>query len=118
MFRTGFDLQDTWAWFDIGPFGSSGHAHPDKLHLSLRAFGQPFLVDTGRFAYEGQLAKFRPYLDHSRAHNVILLDDASQITKPAIATQPVTTFVNFNDSNKDPAAFGSITFERLSGQVR
>jgi len=40
----------TWSWFDVGPFGSSGHAHRDKLHISMRAFGAHLLVDSGRFS--------------------------------------------------------------------
>ena len=40
-----------WAWFDVGPFGSSGHGHYDRLHLSVRSGGQSLLTDSGRFAY-------------------------------------------------------------------
>lgn len=40
-----------WAWFDVGPFGSSGHGHYDRLHLSIRSGGQSLLTDSGRFAY-------------------------------------------------------------------
>jgi hypothetical protein len=43
-----------WAWFDVGPFGSSGHGHYDRLHLSVRSGGQPLLTDSGRFAYVRQ----------------------------------------------------------------
>jgi hypothetical protein len=40
-----------WAWFDVGPFGSSGHGHYDRLHLSIRSGSQSLLTDSGRFAY-------------------------------------------------------------------
>ena len=43
-----------WAFFDVGPYGSSGHAHRDKLHLNIRAFGNQLLTDSGRFAYNGK----------------------------------------------------------------
>jgi hypothetical protein len=41
--------EQLWAWFDVGPFGSSCHSHRDKLHLSVRAHGEHLLVDSGRF---------------------------------------------------------------------
>ena len=31
VMRSGYDANATWIWFDNGPYGSSGHAHRDKL---------------------------------------------------------------------------------------
>jgi hypothetical protein len=45
-----------WAWFDVGPFGSSGHGHYDRLHLSIRSGSQSLLTDSGRFAYVSRTA--------------------------------------------------------------
>ena len=43
-----------WAWMNVGPgAAASGHAHEDKLSLCLNAFGRFFLIDSGRFNYNG-----------------------------------------------------------------
>jgi len=39
VFKSGYDDAATWAWFAVGPYGSSGHAHRAKLALALRAHG-------------------------------------------------------------------------------
>lgn len=77
--RSGWDEDAHWSFFDVGPWGTS-HQHSDKLHLSVAAGGRDLLVDTGRFAYSGDLAeRFRgPYATHSRGHNVVLVDGAGQ----------------------------------------
>jgi hypothetical protein len=80
-----------WGFFDVGPYGHGGHGHPDKLHLSVYAFGRHLLVDTGRFAYQGDLAeKFRArYMWHSRSHNVALIDGRSQGKGQQMAQSPI-----------------------------
>ena len=50
--RSAYDAGATWAWFDVGPYGSSGHAHRDKLTLNVHARGAMLLIDSGRFAYQ------------------------------------------------------------------
>ena len=71
--------QSHWTWFDVGPFGSSGHGHYDRLHLSIRSAQTPLLVDSGRFAYDGELAPYREeYGVKTPGHNVILLDGCGQ----------------------------------------
>ena len=76
--RSGYDADAQWSFFDIGPWGS-GHQHNDKLHISIAAYGRDFLVDAGRFAYNGEVAnKFRGYAKGSQGHNVILIDGAGQ----------------------------------------
>ena len=63
VMKSGLGRNDTWAFFDVGPYGSSGHAHRDKLTFNLRAFGSMLLVDSGRFAYNGNSFShsLRPY---------------------------------------------------------
>lgn len=79
-----------WAFFDIGPWGT-GHQHNDKLHLSVFANGHDFLVDSGRFAYDGELAeKFREYALNSASHNVILIDGQGQAPGPRLAVEPLS----------------------------
>ena len=78
IMRQNFTPQSQWAFFDVGPWGS-GHQHNDKLHLSVSAFGQDFLVDAGRFAYQGAIAdKFRSYARSTSGHNAILIDGKGQ----------------------------------------
>ncbi|MBM1104528.1 alginate lyase family protein [Aurantibacter crassamenti] len=87
--RSGFDADAQWSFFDIGPWGS-GHQHNDKLHLSISAYGRDLLVDSGRFAYTGEVAeKFRPYAKGSAGHNLILIDGKGQQPGPKLAEKPV-----------------------------
>ncbi|MFP4176247.1 MAG: heparinase II/III family protein [Candidatus Brocadiia bacterium] len=89
--RSGWDEDAQWSFFDVGPYGTGGHGHPDKLHLSVMARGQHLLVDTGKFAYQGEIAdKFhKPYVKHSRSQNVILIDGNSQDTGPKEVQSPI-----------------------------
>ncbi|SEJ69216.1 Heparinase II/III-like protein [Cyclobacterium xiamenense] len=110
--RSGFDSLAHWSFFDMGPWGS-GHQHNDKLHLSVSAFGQDFLVDAGRFAYTGALAeKFRPYARGSQGHNVLLLDGKGQGSGPTHASSPLDRqFVEITERYD----FGSQSFDRFEG---
>ena len=90
--RSGFETAATWAFFDVGPYGSSGHAHRDKLHLNLHAKGAMLLVDSGRFAYAGtDLSNIlhTQYGPFAFAHNTLTLDGADQQPTPAVAAAPV-----------------------------
>jgi hypothetical protein len=87
--RSGFYQDAHWSFFDMGPWGS-GHQHNDKLHLSVSAYGKDFLVDSGRFAYTGEVAdKFRPYAKSSAAHNLLLIDGKGQLKGPTLADKPL-----------------------------
>ena len=110
--RSGYDANAHWSFFDIGPWGS-GHQHNDKMHISISAFGKDLLVDAGRFAYTGEVAKkFRRYAKGSQGHNVILIDGNGQASGPKLASEPLSdkyykitpefdyawnSFENFND---------------------
>jgi len=87
--RSGYDADAHWSFFDMGPWGS-GHQHNDKLHISLSAYGRDLLVDAGRFAYKGEVAKkFRPYAKGSQGHNVVLIDGKGQNPGPKLTEAPV-----------------------------
>lgn len=87
--RSGFDAGAHWSFFDIGPWGS-GHQHNDKLHVSISAFGRDLLVDAGRFAYTGEVArKFRRYATGSQGHNVLLIDGKGQAPGIPVTDKPV-----------------------------
>jgi len=92
VFRSGYDARATHVWFDVGPYGSSGHANRDKLGLTLHAKGAMLLVDSGRFAYQGtdlSAVLHREYASNTTAHNTLTLDGADQLPLPALAAAPV-----------------------------
>lgn len=115
--RSGFDSLAHWSFFDIGPWGS-GHQHNDKLHLSVAAFGEDFLVDAGRFAYTGAVAeKFRPYARSSRGHNVLLIDGKGQAAGPTHASAALNEkYVKITDAY-DFASQSFDRFEELEGEA-
>lgn len=85
--RSGFGTQAHWSFFDLGPWGS-GHQHNDKLNIAISAFGRDLLVDAGRFAYTGEVAKkFRKYACGSAGHNLILIDGKGQGPGPTHASE-------------------------------
>lgn len=59
--RSGWEVDAQWSWFDVGPFGSSGHGHQCRTHLSVRLGSSHLLVDSGRFSYNGDLAVCVPF---------------------------------------------------------
>ena len=104
-----------WAWFDVGPYGSSCHSHRDKLHLSVRAYGEHLLVDSGRFGYNGVLAKFRErYGSLTQAHNTIQLDNAEQVGVLGAARTPIPDH-SWSITSDSDFAFAETEFERLQG---
>jgi hypothetical protein len=116
--RSGYDSMAHWSFFDIGPWGS-GHQHNDKLHLSVAAFGKDFLVDAGRYAYTGAVArKFRPYALSSKGHNLVVIDNKVQEAGPRLAEEPVaantvkiTSAFDFSSSSFD-------AYNGLEGEAR
>jgi hypothetical protein len=60
------------------------------LTISISAYGKDLLVDAGRFAYTGEVAKkFRHYARGSSAHNIFLIDSKGQDAGPKHATEPL-----------------------------
>ena len=114
--RSDYGPEAQWSFFDIGPWGS-GHQHNDKLHMSVSAFGRDFLVDGGRFAYSGDVAKkFRGYAVGSQSHNVILVDGKGQAPGPRLVTEPLS---ESNYKITDDFDYASGTFDKyidLEGQ--
>ncbi|TGV01810.1 alginate lyase family protein [Flavivirga rizhaonensis] len=110
--RSNYSYNAHWSLFDIGPWGT-GHEHSDKLHLSISAYGKDFLVDSGRFAYTGEVAKkFRAYAIGSASHNVILIDSKGQDRGPSEIKSPLS-----NDTYKitDEFDFATNSFESYKG---
>lgn len=73
--RSSWEEDATWTLFSHGPLGS-GHGHSDNLHVSCAYRGVPVLIDSGRFTYRED-EPLRPALKGPKAHNVLLLDGAS-----------------------------------------
>lgn len=88
--RSDWSADAHWSFFDVGPWGRA-HQHNDKLHLSVHAGGRDLLVDGGRFAYRGYVAqRFRQeYAQHSRGHNVVMIDGRGQAPGPKEANHPL-----------------------------
>lgn len=72
VMRTGYQRDDSYLLFDFGPIWS--HTHQDTLGFSLYAAGQTLLWDSGVCQYD--LPECRKYYRQTRAHNVVLVDDA------------------------------------------
>jgi hypothetical protein len=101
VLRSGFHANATWAWFDVGPFGSSVHAHRDKLQVLLHARGAMLLADSGRFAYSGNdlsATLHTAYGRNTSAHNTLCVHTGpraaggswcDQQDAPAVASAPV-----------------------------
>jgi hypothetical protein len=110
--RSGYGADAQWSFFDIGPWGS-GHQHNDKLHLSVAAYGQDLLVDGGRFAYRGEVAKkFRKYATGSASHNLVMVDGKGQANGPTVAKIPLTDNLYTITKEFD---YGSGIFEKFTG---
>jgi hypothetical protein len=116
--RSGWTSGSQWSFFDMGP-GGLAHQHNDKLHLSVRASGQDLLVDSGRFAYSGAVARrFRAsYARHSRGHNVVLIDGRGQAQGPKEAEFPVPISRAFTTTRYDFARGTVDDFEGVRGAV-
>lgn len=116
--RNGYDKNAHWSFFDIGPWGS-GHQHNDKLHISISAFGRDLLVDGGRFAYRGEVArKFRGYAKGSQSHNVILIDGKGQSPGPKVIDQPLSE-IHFKIASDYDYAWNSFDqFNDVDGEIK
>jgi hypothetical protein len=71
---------DTYALFKCNTFPYA-HAHYDGLSFLLYGLGRDWIVDSGKLNYEEDTAG-RRYMRSSRAHNVVLVDDADFETGP------------------------------------
>lgn len=99
VFRSGWDADAEWLFFDYGPFGT-GHQHYDKLHLSLSAYGRDLLVDSGRFTYAG--GPWRYHFKGTAAHNTLLIDGREQLAYAKRSIEPTgSTWKRFLGESDD-----------------
>jgi len=118
VMRSGFDRNATWLWFDVGPYGSSEHAHRDKLTIMLHARESMLIADSGRFAYAGTDLSATLHVQYSHnttAHNTLTLDGCDQLPLPPLAANAVpASSVVFTPSAD--TAYGNMTmYDGLQG---
>lgn len=116
IMKSGYTSDDLWAFFDIGPYGTSGHAHRDKLHLDVRGYGSLLLVDSGRFPYQGTDSVFHSvYAPSTRAHNTLTIDGCNQQAAPPTAAAPVDPSTYSIGTDYDYARGAMSLYEQLAG---
>lgn len=74
VMRSDWGENANYLFFEGGPFG--GHAHEDKLGFILFAYGQPFVIDTGRSSYSD--GSWRSFNIGPNAHSTVLFDGKGQ----------------------------------------
>lgn len=62
---------------NIGQNGKGGHSHNDQLSLTMKIFGQDFLVDNGTFTYT-ENPQLRNKFRSTAAHNTLDLGEQNQ----------------------------------------
>ena len=120
ILRSDYSQLATWIWFDVGPYGSSGHGHRDKLSLNLNARGSMLLADSGRFAYAGTDLSATLHVEYGRnasAHNTLVLDACDQLPLPAVNTEPIS-INSYRLSQNNDTVFGSMSlYDNLVGKA-
>jgi len=80
VFRSGWDENATWLFFEPGPRGA-GHYDLSQNGVQLVANGEWLLCDPGYYTYEtaGPTAAMSAYLKTTAAHNCALVDGKGQL---------------------------------------
>jgi len=74
-FRTGWEEDDTYIFFDAAPFGRA-HQHEDKLQVLLHADRKFVLMEGNNYAYD--TSEMRAYVLSTRTHNTVRVDGMCQ----------------------------------------
>ena len=71
--------KDRYLVFDCGPLGEGNHGHLDLLSIELSAYGNPLVVDPGRYTYdESGPVNWRARFRGTHYHNTVVVDDRNQ----------------------------------------
>ncbi len=70
--RSSWDESAFYSHFHTRRLGG-GHSHDDLLHFDLFAYGNDYLVDTGRYTY--MYNEWRQYFKENTAHNTLGVDN-------------------------------------------
>ncbi len=73
--RTGWGEEDTYLYFDGGPFGR-GHQHEDKLEVLFSIGQKNILNEANCYAYD--TSETRKYVLSTRGHNTVRVDGMDQ----------------------------------------
>ena len=73
--RTGWGEEDTYLYFDGGPFGC-GHQHEDKLEVLFSIGKKNILNEANCYAYD--TSETRKYVLSTRGHNTVRVDGMEQ----------------------------------------
>ena len=83
--RTGWGKEDTFLFFDGGPFGKA-HQHEDKLQVLLCLGENNILTEAKRYAYD--TSAMRQYSLGTHAHSTVLVDGMGQNRRKTYTWQP------------------------------
>jgi len=65
--------------FDSGRIGAGNHGHLDALNIEVAAFGQPLVLDPGRYTYDEQGEyNWRAHFRQTSAHNTVTVNRQNQ----------------------------------------
>jgi hypothetical protein len=68
-----------YLFFDCGPLGAGNHGHLDLLGFEMAAYGQPLIVDPGRYTYdESGATNWRVLFRGTAYHNTVQVDGRNQ----------------------------------------
>jgi hypothetical protein len=103
--------------FDAGPIGAGNHGHLDALSIEVAAYGQPLLVDPGRYTYDEKgTVNWRARFRETRAHNTLSIDAVDQAfyrqsltRRKIIPPHPDTTLVMAKLDSPAPCLHGRIS---------
>ncbi len=81
--RSGWGAAEPWRderflVLGCGPLGEGGHGHYDALSVEAYAYGQPLVVDPGRYTYAEGDPNWRHWFKGTAAHNTVTVDDLDQ----------------------------------------
>ena len=79
IMRTGWTPQDSYLFFESGPFGRA-HQHEDKLGIICHVAGKTVLTEGGTYSYDR--SDWRRYVLSTRAHNTVMVDGLEQHRRP------------------------------------
>ena len=75
----GDSAADVWALFKASRYGSFSHSHSDQNSFQLNAFGEPLIIDSGYYPWNGS-PHHNLWTKMTRAHNAVLVGGRGQGT--------------------------------------
>ncbi len=104
IFRSGWQADDLWCFFEAAPLGF-GHQHEDKLNLLLYAYGCEMITEAGRNAYDN--SPRHVYSLQTQGHNAVLVDGKGQYRRPTYRPDSIRLHEHADMGYRDTAAFAA-----------